>query len=147
MKYQKWLFIPGLLVILLVACSTSDNASEITTSSLNNYEVVDQANNRLGEVEEILHDSQSGQILYVIVALERSAFDYSKAAFVAAYSPRTAVPWEFFSLVKEQETLRLQVEPSILDEAPQLIHKPEQLLGDWEESIKAYWKEFETDFS
>jgi sporulation protein YlmC with PRC-barrel domain len=123
-----------------MACNTSNAATAVPITKLAHYQVVDLQGDLVAQVEDVLIAPDSGQISYVIVILERGPFHYSKAAFVEATVPRTAVPWTYFTLDAASAQLQLQVEKSVLYAAPRLTDKPDDLESDWDAPFLAYWQ-------
>ncbi|MFZ0548828.1 MAG: PRC-barrel domain-containing protein, partial [Candidatus Promineifilaceae bacterium] len=109
--------------------------------------IVDPTGEMVGQVEDVLVDSDSGRITYVLVLLQRGPFRYGKAAFVEASVPRTAVPWEYFKMDPNAEQLLLLVDRSTLYAAPQLISNPDNLENNWEAPFQAYWQDHQLSHS
>lgn len=142
MRQFARLLIMCLLAWFLTACNTtSDSTAEITAATLADFQVVDLEGDTVAEVEEVLLDAESGRISYAVVILERGAFRYSKAAFVASSTPRTAVPWAYFTVDTAAEQLLLQVDKSVLYAAPRLVDEPDHLRSDWDLPVRAYWQD------
>lgn len=133
----------SLAVLLLAACQNAETTAEISASSLTGYQIVGLNGDKLGEVQEILLDSEDGRIEYVIVTLEGDGFHYSKAAFVPGAAPMTAVPWNYFTLDQAAEQLRLRVGNSLIYDAPRLANDSDLLKNDWDEPVQSYWRTFE----
>lgn len=136
------LMVLGLMVLLLTACGLSHAAADVPSTDLTRYQVVNSKGDAVARVEDILVAADSGQISYVVVVLPRDPFSYGKAAFIDAAVPRTAVPWDFFSIDSASKHLQLKVDSSFLYAAPLLREKPDRLETNWDAAIHAYWQAY-----
>jgi sporulation protein YlmC with PRC-barrel domain len=130
--------------LFLVACASSSVTAVIPSDGLADYRVVDPDGQTIAELEDVLISADDGQISYALVILQRGPFSYGKAAFIGAAVPRTAVPWDYFTLDSASEELQLNVDDTALYAAPRLREKPDQLETDWDADIRAYWQAFST---
>ena len=146
---KRFLFVLliSFVALSLAACAGSDVTEDVPIASLTDYQVVDLSGATVAEVEEVLLATDSGQINYAVLDLQRGPFRYGKAAFIDASVPRTAVPWDWFTIDAASKQLQLQSDRATLYAAPLLIEKPTHLEAGWDTNIQAYWGEVESVIS
>lgn len=87
----------------------NNSVNLLSAGSLKGTEVVNQAGENLGELEEIMLDLSNGRVAYAVLSF---------GGFMGLGDKLFAIPWNAFSIDQNHEQIVLNVDKEVLKDAP-----------------------------
>ncbi|MBN1314689.1 MAG: PRC-barrel domain-containing protein [Anaerolineales bacterium] len=133
------------IMIVISACShyTAANVllqpgSDARIVQLVGYQVYCPNGEWVGEVSSLLSDSEKGEIVYIVLSYKEPLI-YGRALMVIDPQRYLPIPWERFSLRRNERALNLDVDAVKLIPAPYFDKEPVLLDDTQEQTINDFW--------
>jgi sporulation protein YlmC with PRC-barrel domain len=120
------------------AKASSPEAS-VGATGLSGYELDSPAGDELGKVQDVLVDTETGSVRYLLVSF-KDPLVFDKVAMTMNPNRLIPIPWALVMPGLRHGTLVLDAGESELVQAPYLDRGPGVLSIQLEQQIDAYWK-------
>lgn len=123
------------------SCSSQPtNIKAVSGHALDDFVISNEQGEVLGVVDDVIVNSDSGIITYVIVTLPTEPHGLTLAP--VRNEEIIAIPWQVIRLDPEHKALIFQLDGEALVDAPRMEQGAPAFSADWDEVFTQYWQPF-----
>jgi sporulation protein YlmC with PRC-barrel domain len=141
-------FIVALMVLAASGCTHLSAApahpvlppKAISTETLAGYTVISRDGAEIGPVDGIVFSTETGRATYVVVFI-KDIYNFGKGAVNGPQDHYLLIPWSHLKLDAADQQLQVNVDSSIVKDAPDFDQPPDTSIAGWDKAVSMYWTE------